>query len=130
MKDRIIVRVRGRDGLYDKRGVFGECEYVSDDPSLREFIIDIALELDDTTFAQTLAHEMVHVKQYAKGEMVHYSRDFHSMKWQKQRINTLELDYWDLPWEIEAHGREQGLFYQFLGQYSEWQEYFDYEVEL
>ena len=25
-----------------------------------------------------------------------------------------DLDYWDYPWEIEAHGREPGLYYRFI----------------
>jgi hypothetical protein len=25
-------------------------------------------------------------------------------------INPKKVSYWDLPWEIEAHGREVGLF--------------------
>jgi len=24
-----------------------------------------------------------------------------------------KLDYWEQPWEIEAHGREKGLYYKF-----------------
>jgi hypothetical protein len=25
-------------------------------------------------------------------------------------VNPEKVSYWDLPWEIEAHGRELGLF--------------------
>ena len=27
--------------------------------------------------------------------------------------NPTKIDYWDLPWEIEAHGREVGLFVRY-----------------
>jgi hypothetical protein len=53
---------------------------------------------------ETVAHEMVHVKQYAKGELTEQS-------WQGKLINPKQ-EYWDQPWEIEAHGREVGLFIQ------------------
>jgi hypothetical protein len=43
----------------------------------------------------TLAHELVHVKQYVKKEMPE---------------DITEGDYWDRDFEIEAHGRETGLF--------------------
>jgi hypothetical protein len=53
---------------------------------------------------ETVAHEMVHVKQYARKEI--NGRDC----WYGKYINTDKTEYWDLPWEIEAHGREVGLF--------------------
>ena len=61
---------------------------------------------------QTIAHEMVHVKQFAKGEI--YDHKFRrTFKWGKQVINVDTHDYWDLPWEIEAYGKEVGLFVRF-----------------
>jgi hypothetical protein len=60
-----------------------------------------------------LAHEMVHVKQYAKGEL----KDFvygTRVKFKGSIIDDNKVDYWDQPWEIEAHGREKGLYLKFL----------------
>ncbi len=66
---------------------------------------------------QTLAHEMVHVKQFAKGEIYNhkYRRTF---KWGKRHFNIDKEDYWDLPWEIEAYGRELGLYIKFKDYYD------------
>ena len=44
----------------------------------------------------TIAHEIVHVKQYELGELT--------------QNNESDIEYWDRPSEIEAHGRETGLF--------------------
>ena len=44
----------------------------------------------------TVAHELVHVKQYITGELTQDS--------------DKNISYWDRPSEIEAHGRETGLF--------------------
>jgi hypothetical protein len=33
-------------------------------------------------------------------------------------VDDNQVDYWDTPWEIEAHGREKGLFTRFKQQYS------------
>jgi len=47
----------------------------------------------------------VHVKQYARREL-HPVHD----TWCGKTYNPKKVSYWDLPWEIEAHGREVGLF--------------------
>jgi hypothetical protein len=32
------------------------------------------------------------------------------VNWHGKRIDRKNMDYYDLPWEIEAYGREVGLF--------------------
>jgi hypothetical protein len=54
---------------------------------------------------RTIAHEMVHVKQYARGEL-----GSELSTWYNKSYNTDKVDYWERPWEIEAHGWELGLF--------------------
>ena len=50
----------------------------------------------------------INVKQYAKNELHEYTmKKGHRYKGEFFPEN---LDYWDEPWEIEAHGREVGLF--------------------
>lgn len=70
------------------------------------------LEIDKTQslrgLLETVAHEMVHVKQYARGELYQGIR-VNKHRWQGEWLED-NIDYWDLPWEIEAHGREIGLF--------------------
>lgn len=56
----------------------------------------------------TLAHEMIHVKQYAKGQLklVVSSRGKFSFSWMgKKHIG----EYYDCPWELEAFSRERIL---------------------
>jgi hypothetical protein len=60
-----------------------------------EYEIDVKRSLPMREMLTTLAHELVHVKQYVKDEMPDC---------------ISEGDYWDRPHEIEAHGRELGLF--------------------
>jgi hypothetical protein len=57
-------------------------------------------------------------KQYARREL-HPSKE----AWLGKTINPKKVSYWDLPWEIEAHGREVGLFVRYceenkLGKYK------------
>ena len=63
----------------------------------------------------TLAHEMVHVKQYVRNELVDLSStDFNSSVFKNKRYNLNRVDYYDQPWEIEAFGRERGLTKEYL----------------
>lgn len=59
----------------------------------RNFTIDVCLF---GNWLSTLAHEMVHVKQFARGEL---SLD---MRTWKNRKDCDRIDYWDQPWEKEA----------------------------
>lgn len=62
---------------------------------------------------EALAHEMVHVKQLATGEYYDYMYSDKIIKWKGKKIDINQVDYWDLPWEIEAYGRERGLYVKF-----------------
>ncbi len=61
----------------------------------------------------TLAHEMVHVKQWAKDEMYEYYNTPNMVRFKGEKMYQNEVDYWDYPWEIEAFGRQLGLFVRF-----------------
>jgi len=61
-----------------------------------EYEIDLKRSLRMRDMLTTLAHELVHVKQYELGQLNHDAES--------------QYDYWDKPSEIEAHGRETGLF--------------------
>lgn len=70
-----------------------------------------------------LAHEMVHLKQYTTGELGVYlvatqspsGKRLTNTRWKGILFKTTEDDsndkeYYDSPWEIEAYGREVGLY--------------------
>jgi hypothetical protein len=99
--------------IKDKLDAGGYCNYVGDSNPPRTFMIEIFRARKKIHMFSALAHEMVHVKQYAKGEMKDYVR-LNKVKWKGKVYNERKIDYWDTPWEIEAHGREKGLYYKFL----------------
>ena len=78
----------------------------------KEFLIELDCSVKIRNLLISLAHEMVHIKQWAKNEMYEYcKRDevrFHSTK-----FNLSKIDYWDYPWEIEAFARQLCLFVRF-----------------
>ena len=98
----ITVKLTSPDGAY------GYCLELDDN---RSFEIEVDKRLRLRTLLETVAHEMVHVKQYARREL-HPVHD----TWCGKTYNPKKVSYWDLPWEIEAHGRETGLFIRWAEQ--------------
>ncbi len=111
-----------------KLDVQGEC--VSEDMTKnpRWFTITLRDGKDDEDMIKTLAHEMVHVKQYAKNElgkeltMARGGKGIRiATRWQGQFWNAKKKEdpYWDCPWEIEAYGREVGLYQRWVDLYNQ-----------
>jgi hypothetical protein len=94
--------------LCTPKGAMGYCLELD---NKREFDIEIDRTQSMRKMLETLAHEMVHVKQFARREL-HPAND----EWYGKTYNPKKVDYWDLPWEIEAHGRETGLFIRWAEQ--------------
>jgi len=61
---------------------------------------------------KTLAHEIVHVKQYVMGELRWRDAGLLYKGINHGAMNL--MDYFELPYEIEAYGREKGLLYGFM----------------
>lgn len=112
LDNRLTVKIQLAKGLIDGAGVYGDCIYLDDECNgrPREFLIRVDNALRLRTLLTTICHELVHVKQWATGDMWEYSTVRSTTRWKQKKIRTDKTDYWDLPWEIEAHGREVGLF--------------------
>ena len=105
----LTVKVFFKDG-----GVDGLCNTDDDLAKPREFALHINPKRSVKAMLTALAHEMVHVKQYATGESRQYERTPYVTKFRGVMVNTSTTDYWDLPWEIDAYGRELGLYVRFM----------------
>jgi len=92
----------------------GSCTvtYYNDWYKPREFEIILKRHKSFKNTIQTLAHEMVHLKQFAKGEL-----NLDQDKWHKMPIDTEVLQYHEWPWEIEASTCEQVLYDLYLQKY-------------
>ena len=75
----------------------------------RDFTIELDCGVTIRNMLVNLAHEMVHMKQWVKGDMYEYSNP-HMVRFMKKKYDMSNIDYWDFPWEIEAYGRQLGLF--------------------
>ena len=112
MLENIFVRIKF-DPKLDALGYAGVIDY-NESNKPREFEIEINPITGSHDILETLAHEMVHVKQYAYGETNEYGT-----RWRGQRIKN--LDYYDEPWEIEAYGMSTGLFSKFVIKEKLWE---------
>ena len=112
--DNITVTVKYTDEL-DEAG----CTIYHDDSDAPiEFLIEINPDNCDNIY-RTIAHEMVHVKQFYRGELtatISLSSDGFTIRrtWMGTEWERLDHEdpYFDSPWEIEAHGREVGMYFR------------------
>ena len=74
----------------------------------REFLIELHPYISGVEILKTLAHEFVHIKQYVEGDL-----NDSQTEWQGEAIDSDSMDYYSLPFEIEAFGLEVGLFTNF-----------------
>ena len=102
--------------------VDGECISEDDHKNPRFFTIRLKQAPIDEMI-KVLAHEMVHVKQYAKNELgkeLSLARGGKGLRIVTRWLGDLwfpkskEHEYWDAPWEIEAYGREVGLHHKWV----------------
>ena len=73
---------------------------------------------------KTLAHELVHVKQYVLGELSVRKGDLHyrGIHYDPKTLT----DYFELPYEVEAYGKELGLLISFLAFWKNISENFEF----
>ncbi len=107
--------------VYNNLDVEGECADEEGIRNPRWFTIGLKSQ-DIDAMIKTLGHEMVHVKQHAKNEL----QTGHAVaargglkiysKWMGEiwKPKGKEDAYFDAPWEIEAYGREVGLYAKWL----------------
>jgi hypothetical protein len=94
----IVVPERGMSG---RDGIRGSVFKLG--PTVIGMNIDTALDTERLIIA--LAHEMVHVKQYARGQITH-GKNLNSKFWMGKKFRG---NYYDLPWEVEAFSKERVL---------------------
>ena len=76
----------------------------------REFVIEVDSRLKGDDFITALTHEMVHVKQYARGETKDVNTFTKSWKGDEyiSMYSTVD-EYMALPWEAEAYQLQEVL---------------------
>ena len=77
----------------------------------RCFKLHIHKKIGSEEILRTIAHEMVHLKQYCRREL-----NEEMNRWMGKKVNPDEIPYLDRPWEIEAHKVGDNLYEEFVCQ--------------
>lgn len=99
---------------YDDFPMIGECENTEEEiSSPKKFLIRLGVtdKITKRDFIMALAHEMVHLKQYSCNELKDIIARRVTMF--KRKPYSFDMDYWEMPWEIEAFGMERGLLHRY-----------------
>jgi hypothetical protein len=96
---------------YKKLDVYGSMYIV--DYNLKgkpsSFMIEVDRSLNKEEKLKTLAHEMVHIKQYSLGYL-----NESMTRWRGEKILNNNIKYEDRPWEIEAEFYGLNLYESFM----------------
>ena len=91
----------------------GYCQYMSQSVGVREFDIEIEKDRPIDELLVTLAHEMVHLKQYATRQLKSkFVKGVPIDTWKGTKYRNIK--YKEQPWEKEAMLLEESLYQQFM----------------
>jgi hypothetical protein len=88
---------------------YGYCSVSGTIYKPREFLIEIDPKLDIELYTKTIIHELVHLRQWVQGVL----KERRGKMYYKD-IKCEDLDYWEQPHEIEAHGLEESYYHDYL----------------
>lgn len=113
LRDNLSIKIK-----FNKKINYWGLAYIDDynkNNKPRKFIIEVHPWIGAKEIFKTLAHEMVHVRQFAKG---HTNESL--SKWKGVAINADNIDYYHHPWEMEAYSLETCLFMKFATKEQIW----------
>ena len=93
--------------------MFANISPIEADPRPKHYEMEIDAKLTKKQFLVSLAHEIIHLKQFAKNQM----RDLESKKmtrWMGDYYVEDNINYWRRPWEVEAHKGEKILYEEYI----------------
>lgn len=98
--------------------VLGYCEYHDEDVLPYYLVgVDRRIEPGLDNPMEVLAHELVHVKQYSSGELVDQGNSCLWYNKEYAEVVTGSDEYYLSPWEVEAFGKQVGLYRMYLREF-------------
>ena len=113
LMESLEITINLKKNLLSEEGYEGTSIWEDDGYRPREFTIELDTTVKIRNLLITLAHEMVHIKQWAKDEMYEYMNVAGMVRFKGEKVHMEITEYWDYPWEIEAYGKQLGLFVRF-----------------
>lgn len=93
----------------------------ADRPRLFGINVDPRCAKNQHHLLEMIAHEMVHLKQFAKGELFQYTIK-RGARWFNTYFNVsisyADKEYLHLPWEVEAYGMQKALAHIYVTDYN------------
>lgn len=90
-------------------GMWGRCGIIDiHKGKCRDFELEINSRLCKRNQIKTIAHELVHLKQFARGEFMDLG--YNEYKWKGSIMRLPDSQYLKFPWEVEAYGMENKLY--------------------
>ena len=115
MANTIKVKIHVRKTVC-KKNTYGQVHsLLTGSKGQREFLIELNANVDIHQMLQTLAHEMIHVKQLATKQLQYRywksDKQLHA-RWEGQELGTVgSIPYSERPWEVDARNNER-LYYK------------------
>ena len=116
-KAKIIVKKKERVGL------IGDISLSSTSVDGNKFYLNFNPNQSYERIIQTMLHELTHVKQVSKGELLP-NKDYNAILWKGKEYITAKdygklmksnpAEYMKLPWEVEAVSNMKSLYSQFI----------------
>lgn len=101
-KNAFSLAVFSRKGMKEEIGAYGMAARLRD----KVFIMDLDSRLSMEKLIEVVAHEMVHIKQFVRGQLITKGR---SVFWLGQKVLRSKVHYYDQPWEKDAWSKEKLL---------------------
>lgn len=110
-----ILRLRGNVEIEYVQGSLEDESYGCCVGDNRETTIYIASQSNGESVSReqklkTLAHELVHAKQYLTRELISSESDEYAGRWKGKMVRENEYSHFLLPWEVEAEAAEQPIY--------------------
>lgn len=101
--------------LYETEKIQGDVDYDDDELNPRDFVVRIHKGMQKENLATLIMHELVHVKQYLRKELV-FKFDEHSLSYKIyfKGKNITNVKYYDQPHEKEAYRLEEKLYDEYI----------------
>jgi hypothetical protein len=95
------IQIAFKKGLIKEISNMANCAWNAD---TKTALITVDADVNKYIAFNTIAHEMVHAKQWIRGQLSH-TKDLQYMKWNGKKV-CAKLAYHETPWEIEAMSKE------------------------
>lgn len=99
-----------------ENGIIGLCDVQDHGRNPRMFIVEIDSNISFFDQLLTIAHELVHVKQFAKNELYQYCKNERT-RWRNKVYD--KLSYSKQPWEREAYRKQYKILHEFVTKHSD-----------